>query len=67
MFVTSADFGGPVPSVVAKENDYWLGLSWAVIATVGGIGIARSRAWRAIVEAVQNTWREAEAQHFHAD
>lgn len=67
MFVTSADFGGPVPSVVTKETDYWLGLAWAVIAAVGGVGIARSRAWRAIVEAVQNTWREAEAQHFHAD
>uniref|UniRef100_A0A1B6E4C2 Thioredoxin domain-containing protein n=2 Tax=Clastoptera arizonana TaxID=38151 RepID=A0A1B6E4C2_9HEMI len=67
MFVTSADFGGPVPSVLAKETDYYLGLSWAVIAAIGGIGIARSKAWRAIVEAVQNTWREAEAQHFHVD
>ncbi|XP_054268098.1 thioredoxin domain-containing protein 15-like [Macrosteles quadrilineatus] len=68
MFVTSADFGGPVPSVVAKETDYWLGLAWLVIAVVGGVGVAKSPMWHNIVEAVQNSWREAEAeQHFHAD
>jgi len=67
MFVTSADFGGPVPSVVARETDYWLALAWLVIAVVGGVGIAKSRTWHNIVEAVQNSWREAEAQHFHAE
>ncbi|XP_075235909.1 thioredoxin domain-containing protein bug [Lycorma delicatula] len=67
MFVTSADFGGPVPSVIAKETDYWLALAWAVIGCVGGIAIGKSRAWRAVVEAVQNAWREAEAQHPHSD
>lgn len=67
MFVTSADFGGPVGSVVAKETDYWLGLAWLVIAVVGGMGVAKSRMWHSLVEAVQNSWRDAEAQHFHAD
>uniref|UniRef100_A0A1B6F1Z4 Thioredoxin domain-containing protein n=1 Tax=Cuerna arida TaxID=1464854 RepID=A0A1B6F1Z4_9HEMI len=65
MFVTSADFGGPVGSVVARETDYWLGLAWLVIAVVGGVGVAKSRMWHNIVEAVQDLWRETEAQHFH--
>uniref|UniRef100_A0A1B6M390 Thioredoxin domain-containing protein n=1 Tax=Graphocephala atropunctata TaxID=36148 RepID=A0A1B6M390_9HEMI len=67
MFVTSVDFGGPVGSVMAKETDYWLGLAWLVIGVVGGVGVAKSRMWLNIVEAVQDLWRETEAQHFHTE
>lgn len=67
MFVTSADFGGPVGSVMARETDYWLGLSWLVIAAGAALVVSQSPVWHSIVEAVQNSWREAEAQHFHAE
>ncbi|KAL1117655.1 hypothetical protein AAG570_003970 [Ranatra chinensis] len=65
MFVTSGDFGGPVPSVLAKEPDYLLGLAWAVILIAAAVGISRSTGWRSLMEMIQNTWREAQAQHEH--
>ncbi|KAK9506581.1 hypothetical protein O3M35_008484 [Rhynocoris fuscipes] len=67
MFVTSGDFGGPVPSRLTKERDYMLGLAWLVIILALGVGISKSTGWRAIVETVQATWREAQAHHDHND
>ncbi|RZF43786.1 hypothetical protein LSTR_LSTR006327 [Laodelphax striatellus] len=67
MFVTSADFGGPVPSVIAKETDYLLILSWIVIGAVLGVSFQKSRLYVAVMEAIQNTWREAEAHHPHVE
>jgi hypothetical protein len=65
MFVTSGDFGGPVPSVLAKETDYLLGLAWAVIIIAAAVGVSKSTGWRTMVETIQVTWREAQAQHEH--
>ncbi|KDR21307.1 thioredoxin domain-containing protein 15 isoform X1 [Zootermopsis nevadensis] len=67
LFVTSADFGGPVPSVLVKENDYCLALSWIFILVCGIYFFSKSTCWRWIVETVQNTWTEAEAQHEHVE
>lgn len=67
LFVTSADFGGPVSSVPVKETDYCLALSWAFIVLCAVYYFSKSSWWQWIVEAVQNTWREAEAQHEHVE
>lgn len=67
LFVTSADFGGPVPSVPIKETDYCLALSWIFILVCGVYFFSKSTWWRWIVETIQNTWREAEAQHEHVE
>nr|CAD7570060.1 unnamed protein product [Timema californicum] len=67
LFVTSADFGGPVSSVPTKEVDYFLVLSWLFIVVCGIYFFSKSSWWTWIVENVQNTWREAEAQHEHVE
>lgn len=68
-FVTSADFGGPVSSVPSKEDDMLLFLSWVFIVLCGAYYFSKSKYWKWIVETVQNTWRESEAQaqHEHND
>nr|CAD7459452.1 unnamed protein product [Timema tahoe] len=65
LFVMSADFGGPVSSVPTKEVDSFLVLSWLFIVVCGVYFFSKSSWWTWIVENVQNTWREAEAQHEH--
>ncbi|XP_066994531.2 thioredoxin domain-containing protein 15 [Anabrus simplex] len=77
LYVTSADFGGPVPSVPTKETDYCLALSWIFILVCSVYFFSKSSYWQVIVEsaqnswreaeAAQNTWREAQAQHEHGD
>lgn len=67
LFVTSADFNGPVPSVPVKETDYCLALSWIFILICGVVFFSKSSWWQWIVETIQNTWREAEAQHEHVE
>jgi len=67
VYVTSSDFGGPVPSVLTKQTDYVLGLAWLVIFLAVGAGISKSRRWRNLVETVQNAWREAQATHEHTE
>lgn len=67
LYVTSADFGGPVSSVPTKETDYCLILSWAFMLVCGLYLFSKSSWWHWISEAVQNTWHEAEAQHEHGD
>jgi hypothetical protein len=67
LFVTSADFNGPVPSVPVKETDYCLALSWVFILICGVFFFSKSSWWQWIVETIQNTWREAEAQHEHVE
>lgn len=67
VFVTSADFSGPVPSTPSNETDYCLVLSWVYIAACALYFISKSRWWRQFIELVQNTWRESNAQHEHVD
>lgn len=65
--MTSADFGGPISSVSVKERDYYLILSWIVIAARLLYSFYRSSWGWWLVDATRNAWREAEAQHHHAD
>ncbi|KAI5712013.1 hypothetical protein M8J76_015862 [Diaphorina citri] len=70
MFVTSADFGGPVPSVPLKETDKWLFIAWLVVIVCSLYGFTKTRYWHWFVESAKNTWREAEAaeeNHEHND
>ncbi|XP_004924424.1 thioredoxin domain-containing protein 15 [Bombyx mori] len=67
LLVTSKDFQGPVSSVVEKETDYFLILSWLFILVCSVYYFVQSKWWTMIVEMVQNNWRESEAQHEHTD
>ncbi|XP_043484567.1 thioredoxin domain-containing protein 15 [Leptopilina heterotoma] len=67
VYVTSADFSGPVASVPSNETDYCLVLSWIFIAACSLYFTSKSHWWRQFVELVQNTWRESNAQHEHVD
>lgn len=67
LYVTSADFNGPVSSVPSNETDYCLVLSWIFIVACLLYFSTKSRWWRQFIELVQNTWRESNAQHEHAD
>ncbi|CAK9833556.1 Thioredoxin domain-containing protein 15 [Anthophora retusa] len=67
LYVTSADFAGPVPSTPSNETDYCLVLSWVFIAACALYFTSQSRWWQQFVEVIQNTWRESNAQHEHAD
>lgn len=67
LLVTSKDFQGPVSSVVEKETDYFLILSWLFIIVCSVHYFVQSKWWKMIVEMVQNNWRESEAQHEHND
>ncbi|XP_068913349.1 thioredoxin domain-containing protein 15 [Tenebrio molitor] len=67
--VTSADFGGPVTSVPAKDVDVFLIISWMFISGCSAYYFTKSKFWKWIVETVQSNWRESEAhaQHEHAE
>ncbi|XP_033219197.1 thioredoxin domain-containing protein 15 [Belonocnema kinseyi] len=67
LYVTSADFGGPVSSTPSNDTDYCLVLSWIFIAACALYFTSKSHCWRKFVELVQNTWRESNAQHEHVD
>lgn len=67
LLVTSKDFQGPVSSVVEKETDYFLILSWLFIIVCSIYYFMESKWWQMIVEMIQNNWRESEAQHEHND
>lgn len=67
LLVTSKDFQGPVSSVVEKETDYFLILSWLFIIVCAIYYFMESKWWKMIVEMIQNNWRESEAQHEHND
>ncbi|XP_033336109.1 thioredoxin domain-containing protein bug [Megalopta genalis] len=67
LYVTSLDFAGPVSSTPSNETDYCLVLSWVFIAACALYFTLQSRWWQQFVELVQNTWRESNAQHEHAD
>lgn len=64
-FVSSTDFAGPVSSTPEKDTDYFLGLSWLFIFACAFHYFTKTKWWKWIVETVQNTWRESEAQHEH--
>lgn len=67
LYVTSADFMGPIASTPSNEMDYCLVLSWVFIITCVLYFTSRSRWWQQVVELIQNTWRESNAQHEHVD
>lgn len=63
--VTSTDFAGPVPSVLAKDTDIWLGVSWVFIIVCGIYYFTKSKWWKSIIESIQRNWRESAAQANH--
>lgn len=65
--VTSVDFEGPLPSEPTREMDYMLWLAWFFILSCCGFGFSKSTLCSRITESIRNNWREAEAQHEHAD
>ncbi|XP_032676796.1 thioredoxin domain-containing protein 15 [Odontomachus brunneus] len=67
LYVTSADFIGPVSNVPSNETDYCLVLSWIFNIACMLYFMSRSRWWQQFVEVIQNTWRESNAQHEHVD
>jgi len=67
LYVTSADFGGPVHCAPHEESDYLLVTSYIFIAICAIYFTFQSRWWRQFVELVQNTWRESNAQHEHVE
>lgn len=67
LLVTSKDFQGPVSSVIEKDTDYFLVLSWLFIIVCAIYYFMQSKWWKMIIEMVQNNWRESEAQHEHND
>ncbi|XP_050461517.1 thioredoxin domain-containing protein 15 [Cataglyphis hispanica] len=67
LYVTSADFMGPVASTPSNEVDYCLVLSWIFIIACVLYFTSCSRWWQQFVELIQNTWRESNAQHEHVD
>lgn len=67
LYVTSADFMGPIASTPSNEMDYCLVLSWVFIIACVLYFTSRSRWWQQVVELIQNTWRESNAQHEHVD
>ncbi|KAK1129422.1 hypothetical protein K0M31_019150 [Melipona bicolor] len=67
LYVTSLDFAGPVSSTPYNGTDYCLVLSWIFITACALYFTSQSRWWQQFVELIQNTWRESNAQHEHAD
>jgi len=67
LYVTSADFTGPVSSTPSNEMDYCLVLSWVFIIACVLYFTSRSRWWQQFVELIQNTWLESNAEHEHVD
>ncbi|XP_043598330.1 thioredoxin domain-containing protein 15 isoform X1 [Bombus pyrosoma] len=67
LYVTSLDFAGPVSSTPSAGTDYCLVLSWIFITACALYFTSQSRWWQQFVELIQNTWRESNAQHEHAD
>ena len=65
--VTSADFKGPVPSVMSNETDYYLAMAWFFISLCGVYLFSESSWWQLIKETILNTWRETEAHHDHSE
>lgn len=66
-YITPEDLDGPVSSTPSNETDYCLVLSWTFIAACALYFTSQSRWWQQFVELVQNTWRESNAQHEHAE
>lgn len=56
---------GPLPTEPVYQCDYCLGLSWLFIIVCGIYFFSKSKYYLWIVETVQNTWRESEAQAQH--
>lgn len=67
LYLVLSDFLGPLSNTPTNGTDYCLVLSWVFIAACALYFTTKSRWWQQFVELVQNTWRESNAQHEHAD
>lgn len=58
---------GPLPLKASPGGGWWLAASWLLLGGVAGRCFVKSALCHRLVEAVLNSWREAEAQHQHQD
>lgn len=65
--VTEEDYLGPLPSTPSDEIDFHLWLAWLFILTCCMYAFWRSSVCQQMIESIRNDWREAEAQHEHAE
>lgn len=65
--ISVTDFVKPVPGYENRDYDYSLWLAWFVIIFWMLVYVRTMQFWRKFVEDIKNIWREAEAQHEHAD
>lgn len=65
--ISVTDFVKPVPGFGNRDYDYSLWLAWFVIIFWLLAYVRTMNFWRRFVEDIKNIWREAEAQHEHAD
>lgn len=61
------DFLKPIPGYGNPDYDFSLWLAWFVIILWTLVYVRTMHFWRKFVEDIKNIWREAEAQHEHAD
>ncbi|XP_055855547.1 thioredoxin domain-containing protein 15 [Episyrphus balteatus] len=64
--ITSDDFRGPLPIVAEESPDYYLLLAWAFIIFCAGNYFSKSAMCKQMIEMIQRTWRESEAQLEHS-
>lgn len=65
--ISVTDFVKPVPGYGNRDYDYSLWLAWFVMIFWMLVYVRTMQFWRKFVEDIKNIWREAEAQHEHAD
>jgi len=65
--ISVTDFVKPVPGFGSRDYNYPLWSAWLVIIFWAIIYVRNMSFWKKFVEDIQNIWREAEAQHEHAD
>lgn len=63
--ITSDDFKGPLPIVAEECTDYYLLLAWGFIIFCAGNYFSKTVICKQMIETIQRTWRESEAQLEH--
>lgn len=64
--ITSDDFRGPLPIVAEENPDYYLLLAWGFILFCAGNYFLKTLMCKQLIEMIQRTWRESEAQLEHS-
>lgn len=59
LFVTSADFHGPLPNTIERDTDYCLWMAWIFILVCVCYYFTKSKWFAQIVEIIKRNWRES--------